>query len=160
MLYRRTSKDSWDLELVLIGSCPDYRSWIEMTKLGLNIGVLNREVYSRQSCLLLGKFRTSIKTITNTSSLWVRASKSWRHLRSSNQDRLPFLNVQNEHNFVNFLRFVDMFPLKMQNNLIIWVLWNRYICILSMGLSPTDANNLLNRAVIFVLIQLKSILYA
>jgi hypothetical protein len=93
--------------------------------------------------------------------LWARASKSWRHLRSFRwRPRLPFSYVPNEHNFVHLLRFVDMFLLKMQYSLIIWVLWNRYICILSMGLRLIDANNLLNRAVIFVLIQLKPVLYA
>jgi hypothetical protein len=69
-----------------------------------------------------------------------------------NKDRLPFSYVPNEHNFVHFLRLDDMFPLKMQYNLIIWVDWNRDI--LSMGLCLIDVNILLNRAVIFVLIQL------
>jgi hypothetical protein len=36
-----------------------------------------------------------------------------------NEDRLPFPYVPKEHNFVHFLRFVDMFPLEMQYNLII-----------------------------------------
>jgi hypothetical protein len=104
--------------------------------------------------------------ITNTSSFcgYVRQSRDviFGHFAGVNEDRLPFPYVPNEHNFVNFLRFVDMFPFKMQYNLIICVICNRYMLvrILSMGLCLIDANNLWNRAVIFVLIQLKPVLYA
>jgi hypothetical protein len=113
---------------------------------------------------LLGKFRTSTKTvtITNTSSLcgYLRQHRVviFSRFAGVNEDRLPFSYVPNEQDFFHFLRFVDI----LQYNLIIWVLWNRYIhvCILSMGLCLIDANNLLNRAVIFVLIQLKPVLYA
>jgi hypothetical protein len=74
---------------------------------------------------VLGKFRTSTKTmtITNTSSFceYVRQSRDviFGRFAGVNEDRLPFSYVPNEHNFVHFLRFVDMFPLKMQYLIIV-----------------------------------------
>jgi hypothetical protein len=93
----------------------------------------------------IGKFRTSSNTITititNTSSFcgYVRRRRDVivGRFAGVNEVQCPFSYFPNEHNFVH------------------WVLWNGYICILSMGLCLIDANNHLNRAVIFVLIQLK-----
>jgi hypothetical protein len=74
---------------------------------------------------LLGKFRTSTKTITitNTSSFcgYERQSRDviFGRFAGVNEDRLPFSYGSTEHNFVHFLRFMDMFPVKMQYNLII-----------------------------------------
>jgi hypothetical protein len=104
---------------------------------------------------ITGKFRNSTKTITititNTSSFcgYVRPSRDviFGHFAGVNEDRLPFSYVPNVH----FLRFASYSPRKC----------NKILIILSMGLCPIDANNLLNRAVIFVLIQLKpGVLYA
>jgi hypothetical protein len=85
----------------------------------------NKETYFKPkigTIEIVGKFRTSTKTITitNTSSFcgYVRQSRDviFGRFGGVNEDRLPFSYVPDEHNFVHFLRFVDMFPLKMQYN--------------------------------------------
>jgi hypothetical protein len=93
----------------------------------------------------LGKFRVII--------LWVRASKSWRHLRSFpwRQRGFHFRTFQTN---INLLIFFDLWTCSPWKCNIIWLF--QFFGIATYAYCPwvyADANNLLNRAVIFVLID-------